>query len=265
MKPVTLPILVVCFGALCLGGCSLFTPPARDIAPIAMPDRFSLYTESGAGPGDWWQAFGSHELDALVNQALAGNFDIRTAVSKVRQAEAEARKAGADLSPALDVEGGAEKSWQRAKTDAGGTSSDVSKTLSTGLAAGYELDLWGKLSALHTSELLEYRATREDLEAAAVTVAADVTTAWVEVLSVRQQIATVTGQIDTNRKMLDLQELRFLNGQADTLDVSQQREALAEARALLPPLQLEEETQLNALAVLLGRAGNPKVEIKIKV
>lgn len=45
-----------------------------------------------------------------------------------------------------------------------------------------------------------------------------------------------------------------MNGQADALDVSQQRQALAEVKALLPPLQLEEETGLNALAVLLGKA-----------
>jgi outer membrane protein TolC len=61
--------------------------------------------------------------------------------------------------------------------------------------------------------------------------------------------------------MLKLQELRFLNGQADTLAVSQQREALAQARAVLPTLQQAEEQQRNALAVLLGRAGAGSLSI----
>lgn len=231
----------------------MFTPEIREAAPIAMPDRFSLYTEKDTGPGQWWQAFDSHELNTLVDEALAGNFDIRTAVSKVRQAEAAARKAGADLSPTLDYEGGAEKSRQQTGTQ--------SKTLSAGLLAGYEVDLWGRLDALHTSELLEYRATREDLEAAAVTLAGDVATAWVDILSVRQQIGILNDQINTNQKMLDIQELRFMNGQTDTLAVFQQREILAEAKALLPPLQLEEETRLNALAVLLGRADKKDISL----
>ena len=79
-------------------------------------------------------------------------------------------------------------------------------------------------------------------------------TAWIDILSVRRQITVLKDQIALNQKILTLQEVRFMNGQADALDVSQQREALAEVKALLPPLQLEEETGLNALAVLLGKA-----------
>jgi len=247
LKRSTIKILILCLTALILGGCSTFTPKARKVAPIQMPDRFSLYTESDPGPGKWWQAFGNHELNALVDEALSGNFDIRTAISKVKQARAEARKAGAELFPTLDYDAAAEKSWQQTKTDDDGQSSTQSKTLSAGLSASYELDLWGRLRALHNSELLEYQATREDLEAATVTVAADVTTAWIDILSVRQQISILEEQIKINQQILNLQELRFMNGQADSLDVSQQSEALAEAKAILPTLQLEEEQQGNAL------------------
>lgn len=261
MKRMTTKILILGAAALIFAGCSTFTPQVRDAAPIQMPEQFSLYTESDPGPGQWWQAFDSRELNTLVKKALTDNFDIRTSLTKVRQAEAEARKAGADLSPSLDYSGSAKKSWQQTKTDGSGRSSSQSKEFSAGLSAGYELDLWGRLGALHTSELLEYQATREDLEAAAVTVAADVVTAWIDILSVRQQIVILKKQIDTNQKMLALQELRFINGQADTLDVSQQSEALASAKAILPTLQLQEETQLNALAVLLGQAGKGGVSI----
>ncbi len=245
-----------------LAGCSMFTPEIRPQTPIALPEHYNpLYTDADPGPGKWWQAFGSKELNALVDRALSDNFDVKTALSKVRQAEASARKAGADLSPSLDGNLGGEKQWQQTKTDAKGRSSSESKTFFTGLSAGYELDLWGRLAALHTSEILEYEATREDLEAASVTVAADVVTAWVDILSLRRQIAILEEQIKMNRQMLKLQELRFLNGQADTLDVSQQREALAEARSSLPILKQKEEQQLSALAVLLGQAGASGVSI----
>ncbi len=244
-----------------LGGCTMLVPKARETGPIALPADFSLYTEADAGPGQWWQAFGSRELNTLEGEALSANFDIRTAVSKLRQARAEARKAGAELLPTLAYEGNGEQSWERSKSDAQSATSTQSNTLSTGLSAGYELDFWGRLSALHTSELLEYQATREDLEAAAVTVAADVATTWIDILSVRQQMAIVHEQINTNQKMLDLQELRFLNGQADTLAVSQQNQALAESKALLPPLELEEGTLINTLAILLGRADKRGIRV----
>ncbi len=202
-----------------------------------------------------------HQVQEAEDAALAGNFDIRTALSKVKQAEAEARKAGADLYPTLDYTGGAQYSRQQTKTDADGRSDKESKTFSAGLSASYEVDFWGRLNALHQSELTAYEATREDLDSAAVTVAADVVTAWIDILSVRQQITLLTKQIGTNQRMLDLQELRFENGQTDALDVSQQREALAQAKALLPPLQLTLDQQINALAVLLGRAGKGDMNI----
>ena len=246
---------------LVLTGCGVLGPDVRPVFPVQMPETYSLYTNADPGPGLWWQSFGNAELNGLVQEALSGNFDIRTALSKVKQAQAAALKAGADLAPTLDYTGGTEKGWQQTRTDAAGTSSRQSKTFRSGLIAGYELDLWGRLNALHTAELVAFDATREDLEAAAVTVAANVTTAWIDILSARQQISILKKQINVNERMLNLQELRFINGQADTLAVSQQREAVARARALLPGLELSKQQQLNAMAVLLGRAGKGEIAI----
>lgn len=248
-------------GLFVLAGCSMFTPEPRPAAPLAMPQEFSLFTNTDPGPGNWWQGFESRELNGLVTQALSGNFDVRTALAKENQAEAVARKAGASLSPDLSYSTSLGRTAKQTRTDAAGRSGSATGSYSAGLTAGYELDLWGRLKALHTSELLVYQASREDLDAAAVTVAADVVTAWLNILSARQQLTILENQIHINQKMLTLQELRFINGQADTLAVSQQREAVAQAKALLPGLKLTEQQQLNALAVLLGRAGTSDIAI----
>jgi NodT family efflux transporter outer membrane factor (OMF) lipoprotein len=262
LKWISIRTIASCLLLVLLGGCAVFTPPVRDPAPIAMPERFSLYTEADPGPGAWWQGFASTELDRLVTEALSGNFDIRTAAARVAQAEAAARTSGAALLPTLDAEGGAQRSVQQSTTESGASSRTRSTELSAGLASGYELDLWGRLRALRNADLLAYQASRDDLNAAAMTVAADVVNSWVGILSVRRQISILDNQIAMNRRMLDLQKLRFLNGQATVLDVSQQNEALAAAKAILPTLQLEEETQMNALAVLLGRAGRGELSIE---
>lgn len=253
--------LCIFLSLLTLTGCAVFHPASRPAEPVAMPDRYSLYTTGEPVSGRWWQAFGSDELDRLVEEALAGNFDVRTAWSRLKQADAVARQVGADLKPSIDYDAGAQKGWQQTKTDAAGTARSDSQTFSAGLTAAYELDLWGRLDALRRSEVLELKASREDLEAAAVTVAAAVVTAWVDILAVRRQIAILKDQIKINQRMLKLQELRFVNGQAAALDISQQREALAKAKANLPPLQLKERQQLNALGVLLGRAGAADLSI----
>ena len=246
---------------LSVAGCALFQPASRPDTPIALPGHYSLYTSDDPGPGRWWEAFGSDRLNQLVEESLSGNFDVRTAWARLQQADAVARKAGADLKPTVDGMAGADKRWQQTKTDNSGTTHTETKTFSAGLTAAYELDLWGRLDALRRSEALELNAVREDLDAAAVTVSASVVSAWIDILSIRRQIDILTEQIDINQRMLKLQELRFVNGQANALDVSQQKEALAAAKANLPGLQLDEQVQRNALAVLLGRVDSHDLAI----
>ena len=227
--------------------------------PCRKPFRFTPPPIRGRTAGG--RPFGSDELDHLVDEALAGNFDVRTARARLAQADAVARQAGADLMPSVEYNGGTAKSWQQTKADDAGTSRSENNSFTAGLGAAYELDLWGRLDALRQSESFALEASVEDLQAAAVTVSAETTTAWIDILAVRQQIAILEDQIAMNERMLKLQELRFVNGRADALDISQQREALASARANLPGLQLAEQQQRNALTVLLGRAGTGDLDI----
>jgi outer membrane protein, multidrug efflux system len=44
-----------------------------------LPSAYTLYESDNPGQGSWWERFGSDELDALVQEALTANFDIRSA------------------------------------------------------------------------------------------------------------------------------------------------------------------------------------------
>jgi outer membrane protein, multidrug efflux system len=235
-------------------GCAAFQPKGRPLNPLEIPGSFSLQSEDNSIPNQWWKSFGSGELNNLVGEALSGNFDIQTAWSRLKKANALLRQAGADLMPSLNYSGSAEKSWQQTKGDNTDSIRTDSENYSAGLAASYEVDLWGRLNAQRQSRLLEYAAARDDLTAAAVTVTANVVSTWIDILSTRHQIAILNEQIRINEELMKLENLRFINGKASALDFSQQREALAAAKAKLPPLRLAEQQKLNALAVLLGRS-----------
>ena len=199
---------------------------------------------------------GSEELNALVDEALSGNFDHPFGMGPPETGRCCGPTGRRGPSkPTVDYNTGADKSWTRAKTKGAKASRSSDRAFLAGAGASYELDLWGRLDALRQSEASELEATREDLETAAVTVAAEIVAAYTDILSVRQQITILEDQIQVNRNLLKLQETRFVNGKADALDVSQQREALAAARAKLPELKLSERQYGNALAVLLGRTG----------
>ena len=78
-----------------------------------MPVQFraTAATEAAAWPSDdWWRGFDSAELNALIEQARAQNFDIAAAIARIRQADAQVRIAGAPMLPTTNVTGNA--SWQ---------------------------------------------------------------------------------------------------------------------------------------------------------
>ena len=247
--------LAIAAAAAFLGGCTTFTPASRSDAPVELPPQYTLYSPGDCSPDRWWEAFGSPELNGLVETALAGNFDMQAAWARIRQAEAVARQAGANRLPTVQYEAGAGISRiQSQSSSQSDRRTTEEQSWDAGLAASYEIDLWGRLEAQRQSENLNFQAAREDLSAAAMTVSANVVETWVDILATHRKIDILNDQIQTNQTLFDLQKLRFANGKANALDVSQQREALSAAKAQLPLLQISERQLTNQLAVLLGRA-----------
>ena len=66
--------------------------------------------------GDWWQVYQSPQLNALVNQALANNADLRQAAINVNKALYQANILGANLVPAFNGSLGASTSPWRIRT-----------------------------------------------------------------------------------------------------------------------------------------------------
>ncbi|RWU05401.1 RND transporter [Pseudodesulfovibrio sp. S3] len=237
--------------AVVLSACSPFRPDAR-LDPVApLPSAYTLYSEQDADLGKWWEGFGNEELDALVEEALAANFDVVMAWARLRQAGASSIQSSADKYPTLDATGDYKHTSSYTKNATDRETTTEVHTL--GLEAGYELDLWGRIEAEAKSGQLDYMASREDLNTAAMTVAGEVVSRWFEIQVQRRKEQIILEQITANENYLELIELRFRNSISTALDVYQQRQNLARVKALLPPVKSEEQLLLNELALLMGK------------
>ncbi|MFO7897965.1 MAG: TolC family protein [Planctomycetota bacterium] len=231
-----------------LCGCAV-RPPTPVSTPVDLPDTFSAGGTAEV-PATWWTALGDRRLDALVERAFRDNFSLRTAWDRLDQARAVARKRGADLKPTVD--GSAEASRTVTKNE--GMDRAYATEFSLGLAAGYEVDLWGRLRAERDAAALDAIASREDLSAAAMTLSAEVAHTWYQLVEQRRQIELLDAQIATNEKYLEVITLRFRRGKVSAADVLQQRQ-LVEARKGDRVLAVSAAEVLeHRLAVLLGRA-----------
>jgi len=251
-------VLGLCAACLLLTACSLFTPAPRETPQGDLPETFSLYVETTPAPDRWWQSFASAELDALVEAALGENLSLTAAWARLAQTGALARQAGADLWP--QITGEADAGVRRRHTNGLGTTD--SEDYSFGLVSSYEVDLWGRVRSARTATLLGEVASREDLNTAAMTLAANVVERWTEIISSRRQLQLLQEQLEVNTTFLSLVELRFEKGIVSALDVYQQRQAVAAVEAEIPLMEAAEQLQRHELALLLGKPAGALVAIR---
>lgn len=238
--------------------CHSARPAAPDAVKAALPEGYSREPSGVQAADRWWLDFGSRDLDALMARAFAENLTVAEAEARLRQAVAEARKAGAGLTPEISATAGAGVSRVRAED---GLVDSTTREYSLGLAASYELDLWGRVRQGRRAAVQQAEASRGDLEAAAATLAGSVSETWVRILEQDAQLALLQQQLETNKKYLDLLKMRQLKAQAIALDVYQQEQIVASTEALIPQVRAEARVLRNQLALLLGRAAGMPVDL----
>lgn len=233
--------------SLALSACSL--APTYQRPEMAIPIGWSsvagvgLNEESSSTP--FWQELGSTELDQLVQTALAQNLDLQAALHRVDQARALAKVAAAPLYPSVDASGSASQTFQDPKN---------AHAVRGGGSLSYEVDLWGK--NLNQAKSADYSAqsVEFDREALRLVITSDATNLYSQILSLNDRIRIADSNLKNAEEILRITEARFSQGSLSGLEVSQQRVAVNNLRAILATLVQSRSTTADALAVLLGKA-----------
>ncbi len=263
------------FAAALLPGCAIgpeYRQPALDI-PAAY--RATPASAATAWPSPtWWQGFRSPELDQLIADAQAHNFDLLAAIARVRQADAQVRISGAGRLPSLSAN--AQDSWTRSGNGSSGRRSSNSLAFA-GLAgsgkrytesrdyqgyleASYEVDFWGRVRDLQESAEASALFSRFDQQTVTLTAVSNVATTWFTALAYKDRLAVAQRNLRDSNNILAAIQARLEAGTASLLDVSQQQALRDSIRAEIPGFQSLYEQQVNALAVLVGR---PPEEIAV--
>ena len=202
----------------------------------------------------WWRGFSSSDLDALIQRAQRANDDLRAAIARVHQADAQRRIAGAPLLPALDLDANA----TRARAPVPGTVVASGPAFVTGndfnplLSASYELDFWGKNRAALAAATASARASRYDRITVELGVMASVAGTYFQALELRDRLAIADANLANAGKILAGLRLEETAGLATALDVAQQETVVATVDASIPPLREQLRQSIDALAILIG-------------
>ncbi len=237
-----------------------FLPEREEALEPEVPASFSEETGEPSSNKLWWEDFGSAELNRLVTDAFEGSFDLRQAEARLRQARASAVIAGGNLYPEVNL--GAAGGATRARTgDSENAVTTTTENYSLGLAASYEIDLWGRVRSTAKEADALVLAGSADLDAARITLAAEVTDRWISIVELKSQLELVRRQLESNRTSLELLLLRQRKGLATALAVFQQQQVVAGTESLIPLLDSQLATTRYELAVLLGRPPRSNIGI----
>jgi outer membrane protein, multidrug efflux system len=244
------PAALLCCSAVLVAGCGV--GPRYQKPDIAPPDRW--VTASGDTlaewpSADWWRGFNSAELDAFISQAQSANDDLKAAIARVEEADAQRRIALAPLLPSLNASATATRA--RAPVP-GSTTYLIGNDFNPLLTASYELDFWGKNRAGYVAAAASERASRYDRTTVELTVLAGVATTYFQALELRDRLGVAERNLANAQEVLRGLTLEQRAGLSTALDVAQQQTVVDTVNASIPPLKQQLRQSQDALAILIG-------------
>jgi multidrug efflux system outer membrane protein len=198
----------------------------------------------------WWRQFGDPTLDGLVERALTSDLDLKIAATRVDEARAILSAARRERWPGA----GAEAARTESKGQQPGFSDervDV-ESYDGGLAALWELDLFGRVRRGAQAAAADAAAAEADLRDAQVLVAAEVARSYLDLRGAQKRLRVARANLAFQRDTLNLTRVRLDLGRGSELDVASAAARLSATDASIPPLVAAEAAAAHRLAVLLG-------------
>jgi NodT family efflux transporter outer membrane factor (OMF) lipoprotein len=204
-------------------------------------------------PGQWWVLFRSPQLNALIERALAQNPTLEAAQAALWEANENTAAARGAYFPT--VTGSFQAERQKASGAAFGLpqfGSFIYSLNDASVNVSYGLDVFGGTRREVESLRAQSDYQRFALEAAYLSLTANIVTTAVGEASVREQISKTEDIADSQQRQLDIIRRRVTAGAASRTDVAQQQAILSNTLAMLPPLRTQLAQYRNQLATYVG-------------
>lgn len=250
-------IAIVCVGGI-LTSCTLGPKYKRPAAPV--PDTYRASTTStsagneSVGDSKWWTVFQDSQLQSLIREALAQNYDVRIAAMRVLEAQAVLGITRADQFPTITAGASAlnERFPQTPVTPAFKTS-----PIQVNLALAWELDFWGKFRRATEAARADLLATEWGRKAVLASVVSNVASAYFQLQELDSEMDISKHALDSRKESLRLVEIRQKGGTTSLMDVRQSEQLVYTASAAIPDLERRIEQQENLISILLGKNPGP--------
>ncbi|MEQ1530630.1 MAG: efflux transporter outer membrane subunit [Methylococcales bacterium] len=241
-----------------LNGCAV-GPDYRTPAPAAtLPTAFANAGHSEFSGRDvevsWWKLFNDKQLIALIDQALAHNYDLQAAKANLAEARALYLESGLSLLPTVTSH--ANYTEQKRSTSALNNRAFVPRELklfNTGFDASWEVDFFGRVRRNVEASNDEVQAQEASLRDISVSVIAEVARNYFELRGLQGQLAVAKKNAENQSETLDMIRVKVENGRGTELDTSRALAQLETTRAGIPVFESAISRNIHRLGVLTGQ------------
>ena len=280
------PMIAAILACVAMAGCTM--GPNFERPQSTTPDVFertqaaqspSKAVEAQFGP-DWWTLFNDPILNDLEKRLADQNLSVAAASARLLQSRAERRVVGAAEYPTL---GGA-ASYNRERGSENGILSLLGVTPSqsqplsasgsaplgvaampgskgspaynvyqAGFDASWELDLWGRVRRSVEAVTAQSQASYEDRNAILLSARAELARDYIELRDTQDLLQIAKENLAIANGALKLTRDRAREGVTTDLDVSNAAAQVENIESLIPTLESQSETTINAIGLLLAQ------------
>ncbi|MCA1326341.1 efflux transporter outer membrane subunit [Herbaspirillum sp. alder98] len=257
---------VAVLGMLVLSGCAL--GPTGDAPVMPQPANYAVEaTPASFGPEgarqhfelgqravpQWWQAYGSPELSAWVDEALQHNHSLAQAEHSLAGAKEQLRaQLGESLWPTIDAVGQATRQRALGLPNIG-QPTNLYNVFSGQLRASYTFDLFGVERFANSALAAQVDAQSYQFDAARRTLAANVVITAINAASLAAQVSHTERLVALADSDASELQRRAAMGAVPVDEVLAAQTSAQSLRASLPGLRSQWQAMRHALAVLMGR------------
>lgn len=240
---------------LALGGCLLGPDYTRPRVAVPATYRFAQGEAAEIANVAWWEQFQDPVLDQLIATALLENRDLKVAVARVDEFQAQFVTTRSALFP--QVGAGADASRQRVSQASGipipNGVSPIYNQFDATVSVAWEIDLFGKIRRQTEAARANLLASEEGRRATILTLVSAVSSAYINLRSLDRQLEIAKSTVASRGESVRVFTLRFQGGEVSQMELAQSQSEYEAAQATVPQIEMQIGLQEDALSVLIGK------------
>lgn len=198
---------------------------------------------------EWWKLFKDPILDSLIIKAVNRNYDVRIAIRKIEMAKSKLRVDRSPYYPSIDLT----VNYAPEKSSLSADKKNIIERNGTAtLNLNWELDIFGRIRKESSSQKEFYLAAQEDYRGVMVSMAAQLSTAYINLRTAQKQLQVTQENLESQKKVMELTVSKFDVGLVSQLDVAQSKSLYLQTKASIPGIESSINEEINLISVLIG-------------